>query len=101
MPQTPYYPIGAQVSAAITTNATTLINAGPQAILAGYTVTSAGSAWTIQFYNGNPGSGGVALTPALTIAVGVIPTIHYRAPKGLYAVTAGTTPGSLTVAFYN
>lgn len=101
MPQTPFNtPLGAQVSAAITTNATTAINTGSAATLAGVIASSAGSAWTVQFYNGNPGSGGVALTPALAVVAGVTPLVYLRAPKGLYAVTAGTTPGSLTVAYY-
>lgn len=93
-------PIGAQTSAAITTNATTTINLGKRAVLAGYTATSAGSAWTVQFYNGDPGASGVALTPAITVAAGSFPLVQYRAPNGLYAVTAGTTPGSLTVQYY-
>ncbi len=93
-------PVGAQVSAAITTNATTVINVGKRAVLAGYVVMNAGSAWTVQFYNGNPASGGVALGPAMTIAAGMFALPLLAAPAGLYAVTAGTTAGSMTVAFY-
>ncbi len=101
MPQNPLnIPIGAQLSAAITTNATTTINLGNRATVAGYVCTNAGSAWTIQFYNGNPGSGGVAIGPALAVATGLVPLLQVRAPNGLYAVTAGTTAGNLQVAFY-
>ena len=102
MPQYPLnVPIGALLSPYITTNATTQINAGNKAVLAGYVCTNAGTAWTIQFYNGNPGSGGVAIGPALTVATGLNELLQLRAPNGLYAVTAGTTAGSLTVAYYN
>ena len=101
MPQTPLnIPIGAQLSAAITTNATTLVNSGRRAVLAGYVCTHAGSAWTVEFYNGNPGSGGVSLGPAITLAAGSFPVLQLAAPNGLYAVTAGTTAGSLQVAYY-
>ena len=100
MPQYPINtPIGAQLSATITTNATTAINTGSGAVLAGYVCTNAGTAWTVQFYNGNPGSGGVALGPALTAATGLNSVLQLRANNGLYAVTAGTTAGSLQVAF--
>lgn len=101
MPQTPLnLPIGAQQSAAITTNATTLINSGKRAVLAGYVCSNAGSSWTVEFYNGNPSSGGVSLGPAIALALGSFPVLQLAAPQGLYAVTAGTTAGSLTVAFY-
>ncbi len=101
MPQYPLnIPLGAQVSAAITTNTTTTINTGSGSVLAGYIVNNAGSAWTVQFYNGVPGSGGVALGPAITAAVGFFELPKLGAPNGLYVVTAGTTAGSLTVAYY-
>ena len=102
MPQTPLnIPLGAQFGASITTDTTTLINAGSAATLAGYVVTNAGASWTVQFYNGNPTSGGVALTPVLPIAaIGVFSTVLLRAAQGLYAVTAGTTAGALQVAYY-
>lgn len=101
MPQIPTnIPLGAQTSAAITTNATTTVNVGSLAVLAGYICTNAGSAWTVEFYNGNPSSGGVALGPAVTLAVGFVALPLLSAPNGLYAVTAGTTAGSMTVAYY-
>lgn len=93
-------PIGARLSPVINTNATTTINLGTAAVLAGFIATSAGSAWTITFYNGAPGSGGVALGPAIAVTAGFIPLIEIRAAQGLYAVTAGTTAGSLQVAYY-
>lgn len=102
MPQYPLnVPLGAQLSAAITTDTTTMINSGSRAVVSGLIVSNAGSAWTVQFYNGNPASGGVALTPALAVVAGVTPLVLLAAPKGLYAVTAGTTAGSLQVAFYS
>lgn len=102
MPQTPLFiPIGAQISSAITTNTTTLINLGSKATIEGYLVTNAGSAWTVQFYNGNPGSGGIAVGPALGLADGIFKLPNLRFPNGLYVVTAGTTAGSMQVAYYS
>ena len=102
MPQYPLnVPIGALLSPAITTNTTTTINLGNKAVLAGIVCTNAGSAWTIQFYNGNPGSGGTAIGPAIAVTTGLNPLLQIRASQGLYAVTAGTTAGSLQVAYYN
>ena len=54
-------PLGAQVSAAITTSATTTINSGDAAVFVGASVGTAGSAWNAAIYNGNPSSGGVLL----------------------------------------
>ena len=93
-------PLGAQVSGAITSNTTTMINSGSRAVVAGVIASNAGSAWTVQFYNGNPADSGTALTPALDVTAGVTPLVLLAAPQGLYAVTAGTTAGSLTVAYY-
>lgn len=102
MPQTPLnIPIGAQISSAITTNTTTLINLGSKATIEGYLVTNAGSAWTVQFYNGNPTSGGIAVGPALALAAGIFKLPNLRFPNGLYVETAGTTTGSMQVAYYS
>lgn len=99
--QTPLnIPLGANVSPAITTNATTSINVGRKSVLSGYISTNAGSAWTVQFFNGNPGSGGIALGPAIPVVAGFAALPLLGTPLGLYAVTAGTTPGSLTVAYF-
>jgi hypothetical protein len=101
MPQTPLnIPIGAQISPAIIANTTTPINSGNRAVLAGYVCTDAGSAWTVEFYNGNPASGGLSLGPAITLAVGSFPALQLAAPGGLYAVTSGTTAGSVQIAYY-
>ncbi len=101
MPQYPLnLPVGANLGASITTNATTAISTGSATVLAGYSCTNAGSAWTITFYNGNPGSGGVAISPALTVTAGLVELLQLRCPNGLYAVTAGTTAGALQVAYY-
>ncbi len=93
-------PAGAQLSAAITTNTTTTLNVGSRSVVEGYTVTNAGSAWTIQFYNGDPGTTGVAIGPAVTVAVGYFKVPQIRCAQGLYVVTAGTTAGSLQVAYF-
>ena len=99
--QPAYYPRGAQVSAAITTNATTLINAGQNAIFAGLLVNTAGSAWTAAIYKGNPASGGVLLVTLSGDTVGAVPCPLLQCPNGLYVVTAGTTAGSANVAYYS
>ena len=93
-------PVGANLSAAITTNTTTAIQTGKSAVMVGYVATNAGSAWTIEFYNGDPAGSGVSLGPAVTVAAGFVPLLNLRAPNGLYVVTAGTTAGSLKVAYF-
>lgn len=101
MPQNPLnIPLGAQVSAAITTNTTTTINLGSRAVMAGVLVNIAGSAWQAAIYNGNPTSGGVLLTTITADTVGPVVTPLLRCPNGLYVETSGTTPGSLSIAYY-
>lgn len=99
--QPAYYPRGAQVSAPITTSATTLINAGSNAIFAGLLVNTAGSAWNAEIYNGNPASGGVLLATIAADTVGPVASPLLQCPNGLYVVTAGTTAGSVNVAYYS
>ena len=103
MPQTyPWMkPKGAQVSAPIITSTTTLINIGSGVIFSGLLVNTAGSAWNAQIYNGNPASGGVLLATIPCNAVGPVASPLLNCPNGLYVVTAGTTAGSVNVAFYN
>ena len=93
-------PVGAQLSAAITSNATTTINVGSKAVFAGLSVNTAGSAWNAEIYNGNPSSGGSLLATIPCNTQGVIPSPLLRCPQGLYVVTSGTTAGSVSVAFY-
>lgn len=100
MPQSPYYPIGSQLSAAITTNTTTTINVGSGAIFSGLIVNTAGSAWNVEIYNGIPTSGGVLLATIPANTQGVVDSPMLACPKGLYVVTAGTTAGSVSVAYY-
>lgn len=98
MPQYPLnIPLGAQVSAAITTNATTQISGR---VFSGILVGTAGSAWNAEIYNGNPASGGTLLTTISADAVGPVACPILACPQGLYVVTSGTTAGSLTVAYY-
>jgi hypothetical protein len=98
--QYPYYPVGANLSAAITTNTTTTVNLGSGAIFSGVVVSTAGSSWNLEIYNGIPGSGGVLLATIPADAVGVINSPLLRCPQGLYVVSAGTTPGSAAIAYY-
>ena len=100
MPQYAYYPRGAQLSAAITTNTTTTINVGSGAIFSGLSVGTAGTAWNVAVYNGAPGSGGVLLATIPANTVGVVASPDLACPAGLYIVTTGTTPGSVTIAYY-
>ena len=93
-------PVGAQLSAAITSNSTTTINVGSKAVFAGLVVNTAGSAWNAEIYNGNPSSGGSLLATIPCDAQGVIASPLLRCPQGLYVVTSGTTAGSVSVAFY-
>lgn len=93
-------PIGTQVSAAITTNATTEINSGSNAVFSGLLVGTAGTAWNAAIYNGNPTSGGTLLVTIGANAVGPVACPLLACPQGLYVVTSGTTPGSLTICYY-
>lgn len=94
------YPLGAQVSAAITTNTTTNVANGALAVFAGILVNTAGSAWNVEIYNGNPSSGGVLLATISADTVGPVASPLLRCPNGLYVVTSGTTAGSINVAYY-
>ena len=93
-------PLGAQISSAITTNATTVVNTGSNAVFSGLLVGTAGSAWNAEIYNGNPSSGGTLLTTISADAVGPVACPLLGCPQGLYVVTSGTTAGSLTVCYY-
>ena len=98
--QYPYYPVGAQLSTAITTNATTTINLGSGAIFAGLSVATAGTSWNVEVYNGSPTAGGVLLATIPANTQGVVDSPLLACPQGLYIVTAGTTAGSVSVAYY-
>lgn len=101
MPQNPLnIPVGAQVSAPITTSTTTAINLGSKAVFSGILVNTAGSAWNAEIYNGNPASGGTLLATIPCDAQGVISSPYLRCPQGLYVVTSGTTAGSISIAYY-
>ena len=100
MTQYAYYPVGAQLSTAITTNTTTTINLGSGAIFAGLSVATAGTTWNVEIYNGSPTSGGVLLATIPADTQGVVDSPLLRCPQGLYIVTAGTTAGSVSVAYY-
>lgn len=89
-----------QVSAEITTNATTAIGTGSGSSLAGYIVTTAGSAWTMALWNGNPTSGGTQIGATITLTQGFFTLPPIGAPLGLYIVTAGTTAGKLSICYY-
>jgi hypothetical protein len=93
-------PKAALLSAPITTNATTAINVGSGAIFAGILVNTAGSAWTAQVYSGNPSSGGTLVATIPITEVGPVDSPQLQCTGGLYIVTSGTTPGSVTVAFH-
>ena len=94
-------PLGAQISATITTNATTVINTGSNAVFSGLLVATAGSAWNAAIYNGNPASGGKLLVTLGADAVGAVTCPLLACPQGLYIVTSGTTPGSITACYYS
>ncbi len=101
MPQNPLnIPVGAQLSAAITSSTTTTINLGSRAVFSGIVVNTAGSARNAEIYNGNPSSGGALLATIPCDTQGVIPSPLLRCPQGLYVVTAGTTAGSIAIAYY-
>ena len=92
--------LGPELSPAITTNATTTINSGDAAVFVGASVGTAGSAWTAAIYNGDPSGSGVLLATLSGDAVGPVVSPPLACPNGLYVVTSGTTAGSLTVCYY-
>jgi hypothetical protein len=101
MMQTPLnYPLGAQVSAAITTNATTMVASGTRGVFSGLLVNTAGSAWVVQVYDGDPAGSGVLLVTLSGDTAGAVLSPLLRCPSGVYIVTSGTTAGSLNVAYY-
>lgn len=101
MPQYPVnIPAPSQLSTVITTNTTTAIQTGRGAQLTGYVCSNAGSAWTLAFYNGDPSGTGVQVGPTVTAAAGFFSYPAVAFPNGLYVVTAGTTAGSVQIAFH-
>lgn len=96
MPQYPLnLPVGAPLSAAITTNTGTQVKTGP-GVLMGLSVTNAGSGWTATFYDGTGTSGKELAVVDLTVGPVVFPQLRFTA--GLFVETAGTTAGSFMVA---
>lgn len=79
----------------VNANATTVVKFGP-GVLHRITVNNAGSAWTVTVYDSTSGSGNVIAGIAATVQ-----TFHYDTAfaNGLTIVTAGTTPGDLTVTY--
>lgn len=99
MPQYPLnIPLGATLSAAITTNTGTQIKTGP-GVLTGLSVNTAGSAWTATIYDGTSTSGTKLYTIDLN-AVGPIAIPPTRFVTGLFVQTAGTTAGSAQVVSF-
>ena len=83
-------------------NATTTLKTGP-GFLQGVIVNAAGSGWTVQLFDSVSGSG-TAIgggTAAFTVPVaGTNLNYDCHFTTGLTIVLAGTTPGSITVAWY-
>lgn len=88
------YQAAAHVGTAITTNASTQVKTGP-GILYGFTVNTAGSAWTATVYDGTSTAGKLLYTLSLD-ATGPIQTPPTIFNTGLFIVTAGTTAGSVS-----
>lgn len=80
----------------ITTNATTTVKTGAGQ-LAAIVVNTAGSAWTATIYDNTLGSG----TKIATLSANAQVALPYgvRFGTGLTIVTAGTTPGDITVVW--
>src|ERR1700730_10992417 len=85
----------------ITSNTTTVIKTGA-GILRSLFVSSAGSACTFQFFDNTAGSG-TAIVGATAVTVPAAgTTIDFKDVlfnTGLTVVTAGTTPGEITVTW--
>jgi hypothetical protein len=85
----------------ITSNGTTAIKAGA-GILRSLFVSAAGSAWTFQIFDNTAGSG-TAIVGATAVTVPAAGTaIDFKDVlfnTGLTVVTAGTTPGEITITW--
>ena len=83
----------------IKSNATTVVKSGG-GVLEAVVVNNAGSAWTLQIFDNVAGSGtAIAGGTAFTITgPGYLP-YNCNFCTGLTVVTAGTTPGSITVVY--
>lgn len=94
MPQHPLnLPIGVAPGSAITTNTGTQVKTGP-GVLLGLSVLTAGTAWTVDIYDGTSASGS-HLFHVTADTVGPVTFAPTRFVSGLFVVTAGTTPGSV------
>jgi len=88
------YQSSAHVGTAITTNASTQVKTGT-GIFFGFSVNTAGSAWTATVYDGTDTSGKLLYTIDLN-TVGPVVTPPTIFNTGLFVVTAGTTAGSVS-----
>ncbi len=84
----------------INSNATTAVKAGA-GVLSGIVVNNPGSTWTATIYDNTAGSGTVIGVLAPTLAQGIeYGTNGVNFTTGLTIVTAGTTPGDLTIIYH-
>jgi len=85
----------------ITTNVCTIVN--PSSVqLNAVIVSSPGSAWTIQIFDNASACSGTAIFGATAVTVPAAATkveFNVQATNGLAVLTAGTTPGEITVTF--
>jgi len=99
MPQTPLnIPIGTRPGTPITTNTGTQVKAGG-GVFFGFSVLTAGSAWTASVYDGTSTSGTLIAVVSLD-ATGPVTYPPIRFVDGLFVETAGTTAGSAVVAHF-
>lgn len=99
MPQIPLnVPVGAEVSAPITTNTGTQVKS-TNGVLAGVIVNTAGTSWTVTFYDGTSTSGTqLAVLAGDTAGPIVLPPIKFK--TALFVETAGSSAGALQVAYF-
>jgi hypothetical protein len=85
----------------ITTNVCTVVQP-TSAQLNAFIVSSPGSAWTIQIFDNASACSGTAIFGATAVAVPAAATkleFNIQAINGIAVLTAGTTPGELTVTY--
>lgn len=85
----------------ITTNVCTIVSTGSTQF-DGFVVSSAGTAWTIQVFDNATACTGTAIIGATALTVPAAFTkfqIDAQTKNGIAILTAGTTPGELTILY--
>lgn len=90
------YPIGNKTN--IKTNATTVVKASPGTLFS-IVINNPGSGWTVQIFDNTSATGTLIGTATSLSALSGPLNYNLTTTTGLTIVTAGTTPGDITVVW--